>query len=321
MTRLTYNQPYNRGPVSRIETADHLGLVLLISLGLHSLFLGGLIFLPAIFDFGQPPELPFEAMTVQLVGGFEAPAPAAPPAPVDPELKLPDVVELPAAEPILPQPTPLERMITPPRPTEVIPIGERPPDTPPPTIKRQEPPPKVKIPEKASEKPPEPKKPAQVNPARPTTLSAVEQLRRKREADNADREMESRVADLAKERGRGNGQSSSTSSGNTEGTQIDPIRAQYYNQVKEIVRANWVAPLSAFNSSSNLGAVYVIVIQPDGRLTGRNLRRSSGDPEFDTSVEQAIVRSRFPPLPEVFAGRPDNPALQFELSYLNKGAG
>jgi TonB family protein len=213
-------------------------------------------------------------------------------------------------------------MITPPTPSEVIPLGQTPPDTPPPVIKREEPPPKVKIPEKAPEPPPpvaEKKKPVQVNPPRKTTNTAVQELKRKREAEEANREIDSLVADLAKARGQGDGTSSSQNSGYTEGTRIDPIKAQYYNEIKEIVRSNWVAPVSAFNANSNLGAIYVIVIQPNGRISGKNLRRSSGDQEFDDSVEQAIVRSRFPPLPPVFEGRADNPALQFELAYLNRG--
>ncbi|MDR1395293.1 MAG: TonB C-terminal domain-containing protein [Deltaproteobacteria bacterium] len=299
------------------RAAERFGLVLAISLSVHILALTGLVIAPSLFDFGRSPELPFEAITVQLMGSLDIPAPAAPPAPVDPNLNLPDVVELPSAEPILPQPTPLDQMITPPVPNEVIPIAERPPDTPPPAVKSPEPPPRVQIPEKPPEKPPEVKKPVRSNPVR-TTDSTVEELRRKQAAEQAEREMQSRVANLARERGRGDGTSAANQSGSSAGQQIDPLKAQYYNQVKEIIRANWVAPLSTFNSSGNLGAIYVIVIQPDGRLSGKNLRRPSGNPEFDLSVEQAIVRSNFPPLPPVFAGQADNPAIQFERSDLNR---
>jgi outer membrane biosynthesis protein TonB len=189
-----------------------------------------------------------------------------------------------------------------------------------PVAKRPDPPPKVKIPEKPPEPPPPDKpkpKPQPVNPTK-TTKSAIEELKRKKEAEDADRAIESRVSNLAKTRGQGDGTSSEASGGYTEGVQIDPIKAHYYNQIKEIVRSNWVAPISVFSASGNLGAIYVIVIQPNGRLAGKNLRRSSGDREFDVSVEQAIVRSNFPPLPPVFGGQADNPALQFELSYLNR---
>jgi outer membrane biosynthesis protein TonB len=315
-----YNNYHHNYQTTTAAASDRLFLVILVSLGLHSIFLTGLILLPQFFDFGQNDTLPFEAMTVQLVGNLEAPAPAAPPAPVDPNLNLPDLVELPSAEPIMPQPTPLEQMITPPAPTEVIPIAQRPPDAPPPPVKMDEPPPKVKIPEKLPDPPPAVKKtPQKVNPTR-TTQSAVDNLRRKVAAQDADIEMESRISNLAKERGRGNGDSRENQGGNTAGVQIDPIKAQYNNQIKEIVRSKWVAPLSAIGStaSANLGAIYVIVIEPDGRISGKNLRRSSGSPDFDVSVEQAIVRSSFPPLPPVFSGRADNPALQFELSYLNR---
>ncbi|MDR1086341.1 MAG: TonB C-terminal domain-containing protein [Deltaproteobacteria bacterium] len=303
---------------TKAQAEDRLGLVLLLSLGLHSLFLAAMIVAPRIFDFGSTPELPFEAMTVQLVGNLEAPAPAAPAAPVDPNLNRPDVVDLPSAEPVLPQPTPLDLMVTPPAPNEVIPIAERPPDTPPPVAKINEPPPKVPVPEKAPEKPPAVKKQPRANQTR-TTNSTVEELRRKKEAEDEEKAIESKMADLARTRGRSNGTASENSGGSTSGIQIDPIKAQYYNQIKEIVRSNWVAPISSFTgTASNLGAVYVIVIQPNGRVSGKNLRRSSGNQDFDVSVEQAIVRSNFPPLPPVFEGQADNPALQFELAYLNR---
>jgi outer membrane biosynthesis protein TonB len=229
-------------------------------------------------------------------------------------------------------------MITPPTPSEVIPIGERPLDIPPPTIKRQDPPPRVKAPEKVPEKVPEKapekapakppekppvkpvevKKPVPATPPRPTTDSAVDNLIRKREAEAADLTMEARLADLAKQRGAGNGSASENNSGNTEGARIDPIKTHYYNQIKDIVRSNWVAPLNVFGANGNIGNIYVIVIQPDGRISGKNLRQPSGNLEFDQSVEQAIVRSNFPPLPPVFENRADNPALRFELSYLNR---
>jgi colicin import membrane protein len=287
---------------------------LLLSALLHAVVLSGAILLPGFFNFSAD-ETPYNVMTVQLLGALEPPAPAAPPAPVNPELKGPDVVELPKTEPMIPQPTPLERMITPEIPTEVIPIGEKPPDLiPEPIQKNQEPPPRVKPPEKAP--PPEAKpkpKPKQPNPEAALN-KRIEELQRKKEAEQTDAEINSAVGDIAKRLGQGNGTSSAPSGAPNTGVLIDPIKSAYYTQVRDIVRSNWVAPATAMSPDTQ--ATYVIIIQPNGTISGKRLTRSSGNQEFDLSVEQAINRSTFPPLPDVFQGQNDNPSLVFQYNYL-----
>jgi TonB family protein len=67
---------------------------------------------------------------------------------------------------------------------------------------------------------------------------------------------------------------------------------------------------------TNLVVQFVVVIQPSGKITARRMYRSSGIPEYDRSVELAIERSSFPPMPAAFNGQPDNPLLLFSLDYL-----
>jgi TonB family protein len=100
----------------------------------------------------------------------------------------------------------------------------------------------------------------------------------------------------------------------SQGNFIDPGKVPYYAQIRDIVRSNWIPPGTAF--APNLTVQFIVVIQPNGRISGKRLRQSSGDPEYDRSVELAIERSVFPPLPPAFEGRADNPVMAFLCSYL-----
>jgi outer membrane biosynthesis protein TonB len=288
-------------------------LIMGISLLLHGFVLTMAYYLPSILNLQSTREQPFDIMTVQLIGSLEPPAPAAPPAPVDPDLMGPNVVELPKTDPIIPQPTPLDQMITPVVPTEAIPIGEVPPDKPiEPVTKIEDPPPKV-IPPKVEE-PPKPKpKPKQPNPEA-VLNQRLDNIRRKVEAKTEDDAINAAVADIAKQSGRGDGSSSNQMGTTTQGNFIDPGKVPYYGQIRDIVRSNWVPPSTPL--SPNLVVEFIVVIQPNGRVSGKRLRRSSGVPEYDRSVEIAIDRSTFPPLPPAFNGQADNPVMAFLCSYL-----
>jgi TonB family protein len=290
--------------------------VIFASFLLHNVFFGVLIVAPGIFDFGRE-ERPLDVMTVQLVGALEPPAPAAPAAEVAPDLPTPDVVKLPVQEPVLPQPTPVAEIQVPKTPVEAIPI-KKPEITPPPEVKRvEEPPPKVMVPEKPPEPKPKPAPPKKAAPSDDTKIdTAIQRLQRKTQAEQADASIDQSIANIALARGRSTGTSSAPAAPNTQGRQIDPEKQRYYLQLLEIVRSNWMPPASTI--APNTVATFVIAIDPSGRVTGKNLRQPSGNTEFDKSVEQAITRSSFPPLPPAFGGKPDNPALRFTLSFLNR---
>ena len=136
-------------------------------------------------------------------------------------------------------------------------------------------------------------------------------------AESADEQIESAIGNIALAKGRGDGSSSNAEGGSTSGVRIDPVREAYYRQIREIIRSNWIPPAAAM--SPDLQCTFVIAIQPDGRISGRNLRRGSGVAEFDQSVEMAITRSRLPRLPDVFGGRSDNPSFIFQYNYLAAG--
>ncbi|MDR1039194.1 MAG: TonB C-terminal domain-containing protein [Deltaproteobacteria bacterium] len=286
------------------------------SLVIHFLIYWAMVLAPDFF--GRPQELPFDAITVQLVGSVEPPAPAAPAAPVNPDLQVPDVVKLPTAPPVIPQPTPLEDLVIPQTPPEVIPIGRTPVEPPPPVQKAKDPPPKVKPPEKPPEPQPKPKPKPRAPSDQQRLNESIRELERKKALREEEQALNQSIANIAAERGRGNGLSSEPAAPNNQGQRIDPEKQRYYLQLMEIVRSNWMPPASAV-SASNISTTFVIAIDPSGRITGKNLRVSSGNTDYDSSVEMAINRSRFPPLPPAFGGKPDNPALKFNLSYLRAG--
>ncbi|MDR2350253.1 MAG: TonB C-terminal domain-containing protein [Deltaproteobacteria bacterium] len=286
------------------------------SLLIHVFLCWLVIWAPSLFSKPSPP--PFDMITIQLVGALEPPAPAAPKAPVNPTLNVPDVVRIPTAEPVIPQPTPATEIKIPEIPIEVIPIGKTPPTPPPPVVKVNEPPPKVTPPAKPPEPAPKPKpKPKPKAPSDEDVLNQrLAELQRKRELESEDRTVNQAIANIAATRGRGDGTSSQNTQASSSGQTVDADRQRYYQEILAIVRSNWVPPASAV--ASNTTSTFVIVIDPTGRITGKNMLASSGNSEFDVSVEQAINRSKFPPLPSVFGGKPDNPALKFNLNYLSR---
>ncbi|MDR2302822.1 MAG: TonB C-terminal domain-containing protein [Deltaproteobacteria bacterium] len=307
---LTPRNPYNPQEVVK---DPNLFLILGLSVILHGLVLSGAYYLPALINLHSSDELPFDVMTVQLIGALEPPAPAAPAAPVDPNLMGPDTVELPKSDPIIPQPTPLEQMITPVVPAEAIPIGEKPPEDPiVPVTKIEDPPPKVAPPK--IEEPPKPKpKPKTPNPEA-TLNKRIDEIRRKTEAANADAAIEGAIVNIARRSGRGDGSSSNQVGSSSQGNFVDPGKVPYYAQIRDIVRSNWIPPAAAF--PPNLVVEFVVVIQPTGAISGKRLRRSSGNADYDQSVALALDRTIFPPLPPAFNGQADNPVLSFSCAYL-----
>ncbi|MDR2386200.1 MAG: TonB C-terminal domain-containing protein [Deltaproteobacteria bacterium] len=307
---LTPRNPYN--PQEAVKDPN-LFLVLGLSIILHGLVLSGAYYLPAIMNLHSSDELPYDVMTVQLIGALEPPAPAAPPAPVDPTIMGPDTVELPQSDPIIPQPTPLDQMITPVVPTEAIPIGETPPEDPiVPVTKIEDPPPKVAPPK--VEEPPKPKpKPKTPNPEA-TLNKRIEEIRRKTEAANQDEAINSAIVNIARRSGKGDGSSSNQVGSSTQGNFVDPGKVPYYAQIRDIVRSNYIPPVDAI--PPNLVVEFIVVIQPNGTISGKRLRRSSGNPAYDQSVALAIDRTRLPALPPAFNGQADNPVLSFSYEYL-----
>ncbi len=293
-----------------------LALALFASLGLHILASWIFFFVIPAYQASRA-DSDDNIITVQLMGAIAPPAPAAPALPVDPNLKGPDVVEVPAAPPP-PAEKPLveEPLVSVPDPADVIPLAEKP-DKPQEIKKIDEKPPDVKPVARKEEVKPKPKpKPsldAQIN----QRLRNLEQ-KRKTAAENPDDLINQRMMNLAAARGQGQGEGSDMYGGATTGERLDPEKARYYSHIRDIVSKNWVAPSSALSSS--LTAIYQIKIEPDGRVSASRLRTSSGNSDYDLSVERAVRQSSpFPPLPAVFGGKPDNPALRFGLSDMRAG--
>ena len=285
-----------------------LASALLLSAGLHVLLVGFLVFfVPRAADSRKTDEV----ITVQLLGSLSPPAPAAPPAPVDPDLKGPDVVEAPRSDPALSQPAPPKPAPLA-APAEVIPLGPKAVEKPA-LQKTPAAPPKVTPPKVAADPPPKPKTPpnndAEIN-------RRMEALRRKTEADQLDAAIDSRLFDLQKRQGLGQGESSEAGGGASGGQRVHPEKEAYYRQVKDIVKYNWLPPVGAM--AIGLQAIFVIKIEPDGRISAMRLDRSSGNPDYDLSVERAIGRSVLPPLPPIFEGRADTPGLRFGLDEMQR---
>ncbi|MDR1110119.1 MAG: TonB C-terminal domain-containing protein [Deltaproteobacteria bacterium] len=300
---LTPRDPY---PHDEFPRDPSLSLVLAVSVLLHGLVLAGAYCLPGLVDPGASRDLPFEVMVVQLAGGLESPS-----TPADPSLPGPSVVELPKTEPIVPRPMSLERIAAPVIPAQAIPIGERPRDRPiEPVARAAEPPPRVVPPGPVADRPRP--GPQDANPAAGADDGAG--ISGKDEAVLADEAIGRAVGEIAGRLARGvPGDGVGPSS---RGNFADQAKVPYYAQIREIVRSNWVPPAGA--GAENLSVQFGIVIQPDGRVSARRLIVASGASGFDQSVEQAISRSIFPPLPPAFGGQEDRPILAFSYNDLSR---
>lgn len=248
-------------------------------------------------------------ITVELLGSLAPAAPAAPSLEVDLDLKGPDVVEIPQdGPPPAPQPP-----LAPPDPVaplaEIIPLGPTPPEKPQEITPVTAPPPTVTPPQVVKER------------SKPTTPSEAEllrrrmqELRRKVEAQNEEQLLASQMANIAIKLGQGTDEGSS-SGGATRGGRVHPEAARYYGQIRDAISSNWLPPLNTLDAG--LEAVYQITVEPDGSISDSKLLLSSGNAEYDLSVKRAVLRSSpLPPLPPVFEGQAQNPALVFKLQDL-----
>jgi len=295
------------------EPEAAIGVALLLSAALH-VGLGGFLFffLPRWAD--QRKADLGEVVTVQLLGSLSPPAPAAPPAPVNPKLKGPDVVEAPRSDPPPaqpPQPQPQASTLI--APAKVIPLGPKAPEK---SALQKTPvaPPKVTPPEVKADPPPRPSRP-KPNPDEEIN-KRIAALERKVEADQADAAIDSRLFDIAKRQGQGQGESSETSGGTSGGQRVHPEKEAYYRHIRDIVKSNWIPPPGSL--ATGLQAIFIIKIEPSGRVSGLNLNRSSGNSDYDLSVQRAIGLSNLPPLPPIFEGRADTPGLRFGLEEMQR---
>jgi hypothetical protein len=73
---------------------------------------------------------------------------------------------------------------------------------------------------------------------------------------------------------------------NAQGNFADQQKAQYYAQIMNFTLSNWV-PV-ALISPENLEALFMAIIQPNGRISSKRLMRSSPNPGFDRPVKLAL---------------------------------
>lgn len=80
----------------------------------------------------------------------------------------------------------------------------------------------------------------------------------------------------------------------------NPVLGTYYQQVYDRMYSAWVQP-SQLKSLPGLSADIRIVVEPDGKITGRTKIRGSGNELMDESVLKAVQSvKKLPPLPREF---------------------
>jgi len=65
----------------------------------------------------------------------------------------------------------------------------------------------------------------------------------------------------------------------------------YYDQLEQKVRENWIPPQELDRGDMDSMTVVSLTLLPDGRVLKSYIEESSGDPIFDQSVIRAIMKS------------------------------
>ena len=278
--------------------------VLLVSAFLHLVALYvGLFVLPNMAGKREPmmPIYTVNLVTLPPAGGTPKPepakakpAPAPKPEPVSAPAPAPEVKPAPKPEPVVEKAVPIGP-IEPAKPVE------------PDVAKLKTPPPEVK---------PAPKK--DPNEAINQAMAKIESKLQQRE--KADDRIDQAISSLAREETPGEGAGTQAGiRGSGPATEMDARLRDYYVILFNIVSQNWnLPPEAVIGDTRNLEAVYIIRIEPSGKISRSWFERESGKKLFDQSVEKAILRSSLPPLPEILKGQTIEVGLRFTPAGLKR---
>ena len=201
------------------------------------------------------------------------------PPPPPEEVKPKEFVQKPLESPPPPEADPLN---------EVLPPEDKSPPPPPEIAKTETPPPPV-IPPKVEERKPPPPKP------KPTQTA---------EKKNDGPRPISGLSEAAASRllGSSLGYDSGQVVASSEGLRRDEEMMRYLAVLRGKIRSSWTPVGRAMAAKKE--ARFELYIEANGRVSRARMTQSSGNRDFDQSVERALKKaSPFPPLPSVFGGQ------------------
>ncbi|MFH1092436.1 MAG: energy transducer TonB, partial [Pseudomonadota bacterium] len=289
-------------------------LFVLTSLILHlAVFYFAVKILP---DLGSKykPLPPIYTVNLVTLPGSPPPGPAAAPAE---KPKAAEAIAPPAAKPavpIAPPPAPPK-----PEPAELIPIGPvKPEETPAPELKKTtKPPPEPEV--KPEPKPaPKPEVEPKVDPNR-QLQAALARTRARTEGRKDEEHLREAMAKIKAQQG-GEGADRTDGGAGIPGvrgrgpvSELDSRMRDYYVVLYNIISAKWVMPPPAMmGNKKDLEAIYVIRIDPSGKIAKAWFERKSGVALFDQSAIKAVEKSDpLPRLPEVFKDASIEVGLRF----------
>jgi len=211
--------------------------------------------------------------------------------------------EVPAPPPEEPKPREFvqEPLESPPPPekdvvNEVLPPEEKAPPPPPEIARTETPPPTVKPPKVEESKPetprPNPPRTAETRDSGPKPISGLSEA------------AASRL--LGRSLGYDSGEVAPSSSGLRRDEEMTRYRTVIRNKIRTVIRnkirPSW-APVGRAMSAQK-EARFELKIESNGRVSRSRMTQSSGNRDFDQSVERALKKaSPFPPLPSAFGGQ------------------
>ena len=119
--------------------------------------------------------------------------------------------------------------------------------------------------------------------------------------------LEKDLADLAKSLGGSGDDAAGTGPGGSGGDGVG-VQGTYLQVIHSRVKANWSFP--GFVDRRQFSTLMNIRIAPDGTIIQYRMLRSSGNPVYDSSVENALLKTRLEPPP-----RPDLADVDIDFAF------
>lgn len=104
--------------------------------------------------------------------------------------------------------------------------------------------------------------------------------------------------------------------GGTDGAQVGLARRQYYTEIWNAVRRQWVLP--EYLKAQRLEALLVVVIRRDGKVLDLRVEKSSGNEAYDESARRAVRKAEpLPPFPAIYSAGQEEIGLRFRPEDLS----
>lgn len=104
--------------------------------------------------------------------------------------------------------------------------------------------------------------------------------------------------------------------GGTDGALVGLARKQYYTEIWNAIRRQWVLP--EYLKAQRLETTLVVVVRRDGKVLELRVEKSSGNEAYDESARRAVRKADpLPPFPAIYSPAQEEIGLRFRPEDLS----